>query len=269
MTRIAVSNIAWEREAEPRILAAMKEAGASGVEVAPSKIWPGWEGASPASARGYREELADKGFAIPALQAILFGKPEMKVFGDAASREALLSHLETVSELAAAMGAGVMVFGSPKNRDPGDLPPQLAFEQGAEFFARAAEIAAAHGTSIGLEPNPKHYACRFLTNWKDVKRMVETVDHAGLVTHLDVACIALEGDDPAEAVDTCKGGIGHFHVTEPELGAFSDPAMPHQPTAEALKRAGYEGWLSVEMRPAPDPVEAVRTALNFVKATYG
>ncbi|GGY49429.1 sugar phosphate isomerase/epimerase family protein [Parvularcula lutaonensis] len=267
--KLAVSNIAWEQDDEAAVLEALRRHGTSGVEVAPSKIWPEWEGATPAAATAQAARYADLGFSVPALQAILFGKPDLQVFGDGASRAALLDHLEFVSELAGSFGAKVLVFGSPRNRDPGDMPAHEAFERGADFFRAAAERAHAHGTIIGLEPNPRTYACRFLTSWRDVKRMVEAVGHDALGTHLDVACIKLEDDEPAEAVRECGEAIAHFHITEPDLGGFSEPSMPHAEVAIALREVQYDRWLSVEMRPAPDPVSAVDTALQFVTRHYG
>ena len=45
--RFAVSNIAWDRHDDPEVLALLRAHGVTGIEVAPPKVWPGWDGATP------------------------------------------------------------------------------------------------------------------------------------------------------------------------------------------------------------------------------
>lgn len=267
--KLSVSNIAWDPEEDAEVLALLAKRGVAGVEVAPSKLWPDWRGATPAAAREAARRFADQGFAVPALQAILFGRPELKVFGDDAGQAALLDHLERVAELAAGLGAKALVFGSPKNRDPGDLPPEEAFKRGVEVFRRIGERFAPHGVNLCLEPNPGVYACRFMTSYRDVQRMVAEVGHESVCIHLDVACIELEGDDPVEAVQGCAGGIAHFHATEPNLGDFDAPRMRHAEVGRALREADYDGWVSIEMRRPEDPIASIEQAVSFVQERYG
>jgi sugar phosphate isomerase/epimerase len=239
------------------------------VEIAPTKLWPNWSGASPEAAREVAQRLHDQGFVVPALQSILFGHPELQVFGDPGARSALLDHLEWVATLAQGFGAGVLVFGSPKNRDPGDLDAETAFARAAEVFRQAGERCARSGVSLCLEPNPSQYACRFMTSYRDVVRMVERVDHPAVRVHLDVACIELAGDDTTEAVRACAGRIAHFHVTEPDLADFSAAKMPHDAIGAALRATGYDGFLSIEMRRSSDPLRSIERAVLKTKASYG
>ena len=69
--------------------------------------------------------------------AILFGKPELRIFGPEPVRQATLDHLGRVAELAAALGARALVFGSPRNRDRGVLTPDEAFTHAVDFFRGA------------------------------------------------------------------------------------------------------------------------------------
>jgi sugar phosphate isomerase/epimerase len=107
-----------------------------------------------------------------------------------------------------------------------------------------------------------------MTNWRDVVRMVEAVDHASVAIHLDVACIQLEGDDAADAVKACAGRIAHFHATEPNLGDFSDPQMPHGRVGAALREAQYDNWISIEMRRSEFPLASIEKAVNEVRGFY-
>ena len=119
--KLAVSNIAWNQEEDAQITDLLRKLRVQGIEIAPTRIWPSWNGASAATAAPVAEEFKSAGFSIPALQAILFDKPELKVLGSKESQSALLKHLALVADLAEVLGAKTLVFGSPKNRDPGEF----------------------------------------------------------------------------------------------------------------------------------------------------
>jgi D-psicose/D-tagatose/L-ribulose 3-epimerase len=266
--KLSVSNIAWDIQNQPEIFELLQANNVSGVEIAPTKFWPAWQNSSPEQAALIRQEYSQKGFEIPALQAILFDKPALKVFGDKQTQSELLSHIDKVAALAKAFGAKVLVFGSPKNRDPGTLSNEQATSHAVEFFHRAGEICMGYQVQLCLEPNPGVYQCNFMTHWQEILEMVERVSHPGIGVHLDTACISLEGDDVVEAIHKCAGKICHFHVTEANLGDFSDPQLNHEIFGQALKETGYDGWLSIEMRQSDNPEKSIQEAVQYVLDCY-
>src|SRR5450830_1280478 len=119
--KLAFSNIAWSAAEDADVLAILADQKIQGVEVAPTRLWPNWEGASPQAAAAYARTMKEAGFETPSMQSLLFGREDLQVFGSAHQQADLLEHLTRVAELAAAMQAKVLVFGSPKNRDRGQL----------------------------------------------------------------------------------------------------------------------------------------------------
>jgi len=266
--KLSVSNIAWDTEEENEVFELLQANGVSGIEMAPTKIWPAWQGAIPDKAKNIQQEYDDIGFKVPALQAILFDKPNLQVFGNTDSQNEMLTHLDKVASLAKGFGAEVLVFGSPKNRDIGSLSTKQAFLEGVDFFRRAGEVCKKWEVKLCLEPNPSIYNCNFMTHWYEVLEMVNAVSHPAVCVHLDTACISLEGDDVVEAIHKCADKITHFHVTEPNLGDFSAPTIDHSAIGQALKDVSYDGWLSIEMRRSDDPKKSVKDAVQQVFKWY-
>lgn len=266
--KLSVSNIAWNETDEPDVFKLLQNNNVHGIEVAPTRIWPAWQGANQEHASQVKTNYAESGFEIPALQAILFDKPDLYVFGDADNQAKLIAHLDKVASYAKAFGAKVLVFGSPKNRDLGALSKEQAFSLGADFFRRAGEACIKHGVQLCLEPNPTIYNCNFMTHWQEILKMVNEVSVPGIAVHLDTACISLEGDNIIEAIETCAGKIAHFHVTEPNLGDFSKPTLDHAAIGQALKKSHYTGWLSIEMRRSENPQKSVQEAIEKVTHWY-
>ena len=79
----------------------------------------------------------------------------------------------------------------------------------------------------------------------------------------------MAGDDPAEAVlGQCGDMIRHFHVSEPHLVGLGSPSVDHGRVGEALCKAGYQGWVSIEMRRVRDPLNLIGEAVGRVSACY-
>ena len=267
--RLAVSNLAWPAEAEAPALALLAAAGVTGVEVAPTRL-AAWDELDAPRLSACAARLRSAGLCASSLQAILFGRPEPQLLGDADAFRLLAAHVERVSAIAASLGAGVMVFGSPRNRLRGDLPPAEAWQRGRERLRRLAEIAAAAGVALGIEPVPPVYGADFLTAWREVLRMVQEVDHPGVRVHLDTGCVSLHGDAIGEAVAASAAWLAHFHAAQPQLGPFDPPTAEHAAAAAALRAAGYRGWVAIEMREqAPEPLAAIATAVREVRRIYG
>ena len=266
--KLAVSNIAWDEPEQAAVLAAFPALGVTGVEIAPTKLWPDWAGADPAAARDVRLSIEASGFCIPAIQSVLFGLPDLQLFGRADSTRTLIMHLARVAELAGALGAAAIVFGSPRNRDRFTLSLAQAMDQAVPVLREIGDACAAAGTCFCLEPNPEAYNCNFLTHWQEVADLAERVNHPGIGIHLDTACITLANDDPVEAITSCGTAIRHFHISEPALGDFANPVIEHGRIGAALHSSGYDGFVSIEMRRQADAIASVRQAVACARAHY-
>jgi len=267
--KLAVSNIAWETVEEPEVFQDLAARGVSGIEVAPTRLWRQWAGADEVSARAAAADLKQAGFAVPALQSLLFGLADAQLFGTQAGRQQLIDHLGMVARLAAGLGAGAMVFGSPRNRDRHELSFSQASDISIDIFRRIGDTCAEAGTCLCIEANPIAYGCNFLTRWTEAAELVERVAHPGIGLHIDVACTQMAGDDPVEAVRECARIMRHFHVSEPQLGDFAAPSIDHARIGRALREAGYAGWVSIEMRRTSTPLVSVRQAVDLVMDSYG
>jgi sugar phosphate isomerase/epimerase len=267
--KLAVSNIAWPPSLQQDILPLLERQGVKGIEAAPTRLWQDWPAVSVETAGHIRDEFARNGFEIPALQAILFAKPECKLFGDDQQSAALEEHLAACAAIAQRLGARFLVFGAPKNRELNGHTPDAAFEIAREFFGRVAKTYEARGVCLCFEPNPSQYGCEFATNSVDAARLVRAVNCEGFRLHLDTACMHLAGEQIPSAIRNAADILAHFHVSEPFLGGFDSPQLDHAQAAQALREIDYQGWVSLEMRQTDSPLQTVATAVCFLERTYG
>lgn len=266
--KLAVSNIAWPRALDDEAFACLTRSGIRSIEVAPTRVWPDWDGASLEAARSQRDEWLAQGMSVSSLQAVLFSRPGALLFGDEAAHEHLVLHLEYCAQLAAAFSAGPVVFGAPRNRLKGHLPDEEAFLRAARTLRRIAPAFTSHGATLCIEANPPAYGCDFVMKASEAATLVRMVDHPGVRLHLDTACMYLAGDALDESIYTYSDILAHFHVSEPQLGDFSAPVVPHEDAAEALSRIGYQGWITLEMRATTTPIASLFSAAVYLADVY-
>jgi sugar phosphate isomerase/epimerase len=271
---LAISNIAWSPSQDEGVAAVLHEAGLSAIEIAPTTVWPRPVEADAREVEDYRRMWERRGFAIVALQALLFGQDDLRVFEDGEEgRGRLLGYLEGIMELGARLGARALVFGSPKARRREGLPPNEALRIAGEFFRDVGDAAARRGVCVCIEANPPQYGADFILNAGEAINLVRGIDSPGFRLHLDTACMHLARDDLEASINVGAPLLQHFHVSEPNLapvGAHGSD-IEHEKAAEALRRAGYDGYVSVEMRSvAPEhQLDTVRRAAVFARQTYG
>lgn len=265
--KLTISNIAWTAETEDEALALLKAEGVTAIEIAPNRIWEGWRFDEQDGER-YRRILEIQGLACSSMHALLFQLPDLKVFGTADQKVALVKHLQRLANLAARVGAKPLVFGAFKNRDPGELDQRTAMYQAAELFAEVAEYYQQKGVCLCLEATPAVYGCRFIVNTQEAAALVRMVNSPGFRLHLDSAAMFLAAEDVPRTIADVADLVAHVHISEPDLSDFAVPKVNHAEFAKALRDIGWNQWISIEMRATAQPLASVKQAIDAVRAIY-
>lgn len=265
--KLCVSNIAWNPADDVAAHELLHNAGVTLIELAPTRTWPDLASVTTEQAKTLHASLAHDGLQPAAFQALLFGRGNLQLFNPA-TRDASLTYLKRVVKLAAQLGAAALVFGSPKNRLRGDLPPAEAFAQAADFFRALGAHAAALGVRVCIEPNPRDYGCDFVTTVAEAAALVRAVDSPGFRLHGDAGELTMNREDIEAVLGEHGGLLGHFHISEPFLGAFGAPLGDHRRIARALVACGYDGPLSIEMKAQFDGLAAVAQAVRYARENY-
>jgi sugar phosphate isomerase/epimerase len=268
--KLAASNIAWEPAEDDAVAAVLRERGFTGVEIAPSKRWQSPLEATAQEMVAYRDEWKRRGLDIVAMQALLFGRPDLQLFGGgAASRRALGDYLAGLIEMAHTLGATALVFGSPKNRKRGEMPLDEATAIAVEFFREVGAIAASRGCVICIEPNPTSYDCDFVNTTAEAVALCERIASPGVRVNGDAGAMATNRENAGVTVSKFDTWFGHFHASEPALAEVGDGAV-QVAAANALRARGWPGWVSIEMRAAASGrIEALTRAADHVRRVYG
>jgi len=266
--KLAISNIAWPAAEEAAYMKYISEWGCAGIEIAPSRIWPEPLDATLEERRAFKSLVEKFGLKIPSLHALLYNRPDLGIFRGPEAERQTVEYLKGLCQLAADLGARVLVFGSPRNRQRGETSMAEAFAIAAAFFAKVAPRADDLGVCLCIEPlRPEE--TDFIFSAQDGLRLVEMVDHPGFGLHLDAKAVSAEGGDLFATLQRVIPKLEHFHINDPNLTEInSSGTVPHDLLAQALQAAGYHRYVSIEMRCLPDHYQVINRSIEFSRKTY-
>jgi len=188
---------------------------------------------------------------------------DFSLCSDEGTGERIRAYLKKAFARAEELGVEIVVFGSGGARK---MPPDMSESEGyrrlSQFLRVAARIAEDHYITIAIEPL-RSAECNIINLVGDAQNLAGMTGFKNVAALADLYHMMQEGD----YYDYLDNGIGviHTHIAEMDNRTFpkaSDPCAPeYQEFLSRLKKAGYDGRISIEARTddlAADAVESFR-----------
>lgn len=240
--KLSISNIGWTEKDDEVVYHFMKEYGYSGLEIAPTRIFPFSPYNHLEEAGVWSKILYQKyGFIISSMQSIWYGRQE-KIFGAEEERQLLLEYTKRAINFAHVIGCKNLVFGCPRNRV---LPEDGDWKIAVEFFKELGDYALSKNTVIGMEANPPIYNTNFINDTNSALELIREVNSEGFKLNLDVGTMIFNGESTGELIGNVKY-INHVHISEPNLKPIEEREV-HIELKSILLSEGYQGYVSIEM----------------------
>lgn len=241
--------------------------GFDGIEIAPFNVAESIDEVSEARRREIRRAAEESGIEIIGLHWLLVGPKGLHLTTpDTGVRLRTVKYLESLVRFCADLGGGLLVLGSPRQRNiiEGD-DPSAAQKRAAEGLRDVAEVCGERGVRLLLEPlHPDE--TNFLQTVEEALDLAAEIDHPQVGYILD--CKAMSGM-PRGIVATIERygkAAGHFHANEPSGLGPGMGRLDFRPILGALEGSGYRGWVSAEpFQYGPDPETVARTALETLR----
>ena len=260
--KLSISNIGWSIEQDEAVYSLMKEYGFTGLEIAPTRIFPEkpYE-LLPEAAAWSSVLMAKYGFSVSSMQSIWFGRQE-QLFGTDDERKTLLNYTKKAVDFAASVGCKNMVFGCPRNRA---VPKGTDSDLAIGFFREIGNYAAQNGTIIGMEANPEIYHTNYINDTSSALELVKRVNSKGFRLNLDVGAMVHNHEDIAGLEDNVRL-ISHVHISEPELKEI-EPRRLHLDLKKLLLDESYRGYVSIEMGKTDD-LSVIEEKMKYVRSVF-
>lgn len=240
------------------LLEKLKATGYDGVEI------PLFDG-TPDHYAKLKKKLDDIGLATTTVTAMP-GEQASTISPDASARAAALDHIKWAIDCSAALDADILIgpmhqaLGSFSN----DPPTEQELQWTAEVHRQAGDHAQQQGMTLGVE-YLNRFECYLLTTLEQAVDHVNRVGHPNVKTMYDTFHANIEEKDPVGVVAPNIDAIAHVHISENDRGTPGRGHVDFPGIIGALKKAGYDGWLTIESfgRALPDLAAATRVWRDF------
>ncbi len=191
---------------------------------------------------------------------------------DKAARAAALDHAKWAIDCSKALGAPIIAgpVHSTIGHFSGSGPTAQERKRGIEFHRRAGDHAAKNDVRIAVEALNR-FECYFLTTMAQLADYLDEVEHPAITGMYDTFHANIEEADPVGAIKTIRRHMSHVHISENDRGTPGKGHVPWDATYRALKKAKYDGWLTIEAfgRSLPAIAAATRVWRDFFPTPEG
>ncbi len=246
--RFAICNELFQDWPWDRALDLTLECGYTGWEIAPFTIASSADQISSVRRAEIAKQITQSGVEVVGLHWLL-AKTEgyHLTINDSAVRGRTADYLCELSQLCRDLGGGLMVLGSPLQRN---FPPEMTHAEAARNAAQVLEKVLpqleANQVTLALEPLGPVEG----NFWNHAAQTVEVIEQIGspwIRLHLDVKAMSTEEIPIPQVIRNHANHMVHFHANDPNRLGPGMGDVDFVPIFEALRDVRYDGWVSVEV----------------------
>lgn len=243
------------------VLQSLKNTGFDGVEV------PVFDTSDLAHFAALGSVLDDMGLERTAV-VVIPDAERSPISADPWHRQAAVDHLRRAIDCTAALGATVAAgpFFQPLGVFSGEFPSEAELARCADVHRAIAPAARSAGIACALEPLNR-FEAHLLNTCEQAIAYAARVGEPGFGILYDTFHANIEEKDPVAALLALHGAgaLAHVHISENDRGTPGRGHARIRETIEALRRLGYDGWLTIEAfgRAVPELAAATRVWRDF------
>jgi sugar phosphate isomerase/epimerase len=246
-----------------------RKVGYDGVEIAPFTLGDDPHLLSASKRAEIRRAAREAGIAITGLHYLLLAPAGLSITSaDAGQRARTVDIMRRLCDLAADLGAVILVHGSPAQRRLESGRETEGRKYGAESFAAVASAATHAGVTYCIEALAPPEA-EFVTTIEEAATIVRAIGSPAVRTMID--CSAA-GRLEAQAIPDLirqwlpTGLIAHVHLNDPNRRGPGEGDLAFAPIFAALAAGGYRGMAAVEpFVYEPDGPSCAARAIGYVR----
>lgn len=229
-------------------MAHAKRTGYDVIEIAPFTVCKHVTDLGPAARAGIRDAALRAGIAISGIHWVLVQTEGMYLtHPDPAIHERTADYFVELVNFCADIGGRTIVVGSPKQRNVMEgVSYRQAWDWAAEVFRPAVKQAGDRGVTICFEPLAP-VETNFVNTAAEGIRFAQQFASPAMSVILDVKAMSSEGRPIPQIIRESAGQFAYFHANDANLKGPGFGEVDFKPIAQALREAGYDGVVSVEV----------------------
>jgi sugar phosphate isomerase/epimerase len=186
---------------------------------------------------------------------------------DEATREKAIAFVRSIMDLAAKFEAPAII-GSMQGKWEGAVTKPVALRYLGNALFKLDDHARDIGTTLLYEPLNR-YETNLINTLGDAVQVISGIGADNVKILADLYHMNIEETNIPDAIRNAGSRIGHVHFADSNRRAAGLGHTDFLPIVSALVEIGYEGYLSAEVLPLPDPDTAARQTIATFRQIVG
>jgi len=239
--KFGVNTLIWSGQYDRQVhdlLPVIKEKGFDGIEFPLFRL-------DGFNAAAVRKDTESAGLECTVASAFL--KDLSPIGEDRSTRARALQHLKNLIDASAEAGAKILCgpMYSPVGYLPGRRRTADEWKWAVETFQALGDTLAANRLTLAIEPLNR-FETYFLNTAADAALLCDQVAHPNIGILFDTFHANIEEKDIADGIRAAGRHLRHMHTCENDRGIPGSGHVEWAGVFQALRDAGYDGWLTIE-----------------------
>lgn len=192
-----------------------------------------------------------------ASEGITFTDPDKKI------RQAAIKRIKKHIELASEFNSSVII-GLIKGNLPDNSQKHQAIKWVIEACRECADFAKNRGVIILMEAINR-YEVNWLNSVSDGITVLKEINKNNVLLHIDTFHMNIEDSSFRDSILEAKNLVGYVHFADSNRWAPGYGHINFQEIISALEEINYQGFLSLEVFPLPDPDTAAKKGIENMR----
>ncbi|TIW19023.1 MAG: sugar phosphate isomerase/epimerase [Mesorhizobium sp.] len=262
--KIGMCMFLWTTSVSKKHEALLKDIKATGFDGVEIPVFAG----APDDYKKLGEMLDRIGLERTAVSAM--GDPAMNLISpDAATRRAGIDYMKWAIDCSAALGANRLSgpLHSTLGAFSGSGPTAAEKKRSVASQRAMGDHAGKKGVTIGLEALNR-FECYLVNTMDDLSEHIDAIDRPHIKAMYDTFHANIEEADPIGAYTRNRKNVVHIHISENDRGVPGRGNIPWKETFAAIRKSGYDDWLTIESfgRSLKDLAAATKVWRDFAES---
>lgn len=211
-----------------------------------------------------KSQLSATGLEIPCISSGQVFAADHLYFThpDACVREAAVARINGMIRLAAEFGARVNT-GRVRGFIHDGETVETAKQRYMSCLNRCADVAEAAGVELIVEP-VNRYEINFINSCEEGLDIIQKIGRPCVKLMPDLFHMNIEDASFRKVFETARGCISYIHVADSNRLAPGWGHIPFDEIFKILRDIGYDGYLTAEILPKPEPEQAAAQAARYL-----
>lgn len=184
--------------------------------------------------------------------------------GDGSIRRRAIERIKSQIDLGARLRA-LVILGLIRGKVEAEVSRQQAYDWLVQALAECADYAAANDVKLAMEPINRYETDLIITVAEGLQ-LIQHVGSAAFGLLLDSFHMNIEEPSVETSIRNAGDRIFHFHIADSNRWYPGAGHLDFQRIVAVLSEIGYDGFLSAEILPLPDPDSCAKQTIKNMRA---